>query len=241
MAELVFVHGAADSGAVWELQTQHFTAAHKVLAIDLPGHGPRLAETAIDHLEGIAEEVVRQCRAQGFARPVLVGHSMGGLTALCIALSMPEFPAALVLAASGARLRMRESNLESARAQAEAAPLGQRAEPEITLDQVVSPTAGAEVRDWLTAHFRQATAQATYADFHAIHTYDALDRLAEVKPSALVIGGEDDLWTPPRFQRFLAEHLPSASVVMLPDTGHYPFVERAAEFNQALDAFLATL
>jgi pimeloyl-ACP methyl ester carboxylesterase len=166
---------------------------------------------------------------------------MGGLTALCIALSMPEFPSALVLAASGARLRMRESNLESARAQAEVAPPGIRAEPEITLDQVVSATASSEVRNWLTARFRQATAQATYADFHAIHTYDALDRLAEVKHPAMVIGGEDDLWTPPRFQRFLAEHLPRASAVMLPNTGHYPFVERAAAFNEAVDAFLATL
>ena len=60
MAELVFIHGAADSGAVWELQTEHFGRSHQVLAVDLPGHGPRLGEPAIDTLDGIADEVVRQ-------------------------------------------------------------------------------------------------------------------------------------------------------------------------------------
>jgi pimeloyl-ACP methyl ester carboxylesterase len=239
MADLVFIHGAADSGAIWELQTERFGVEHRVLAIDLPGHGPRLDEPAIDTLDGIADEVIRQLQARGFVRPVLVGHSMGGAAALSIAIRYPDLPSALVLAGSGARLRMRPEVLESARVKAETAPANERAEPEIQLDQVVSPQAASDVRAWLVDRFRQATAQATYADFTAIHSFDALGRLEGIQQPTLVIAGEDDLWTPPRFQHYLAEHLPHVRLVLLPATGHYPFVEQAAAFNQELDRFLA--
>ena len=241
MADLIFIHGAADSGEVWELQTDSFAGGNRVLAVDLPGHGARLTETPLDTVDNMADEVVRLAREQRFEQPVLIGHSMGGVITLSIGLRYPDLPRALVLAGSGARLRMRPIVLEYARvAAAEAAP-GELAPPQIELDQVVSGAARAEVRNWLTDRFRQATAQATYADFMAIHEFDALDRLGEIQQPVLIVAGEEDAWTPPRFQRYLAEHLPHGRLVIISNTGHYPFVEQAPTFNAVLSRFLDEL
>lgn len=241
MAQLVFIHGAADSGAVWGLQVDFFAPRHQVLAVDLPGHGARLAETAFDSVAQNAEEVARLARVQGMDRPVLVGHSMGGATALALALAHPELPRGIVLVGSGARLRMRSQPIEEARLRASVAPPGQRLERVITLDQVVSPAASAETRDWLARRFGESTAQATYADFLATHTFDLMGRLEEIRVPALIVGGADDLWTPPKFHQYLAEHLADARLVLLPRVGHYPFVEADEVFNRALEDFLADL
>ncbi len=240
MAELVFLHGAADSAAVWELQVGHFGDDHDVLALDLPGHGKRLGEQAFSSVDENAEEAVRAIEARGFWSPVLVGHSMGGAAALAVALRWPELPAALALVGSGARLRMRPEPIEEARQRAETALSGVVAPRVISLDEVVSPSAPAAVRDWLAERFGRSTAQATYADFLATSGFDVMGRLDEIRQPTLVIGGEDDRWTPPRFERYLAEQIAGARLVLLPATGHYPFVEQAETFNRELEEFLLT-
>lgn len=241
MAELVFLHGAADSAAVWEGQVQHFRPRHRMLALDLPGHGGRLAEVAFETVAQNEDEAVRAIGLRGFRQPVLVGHSMGGAVALAVALAHPRLLQGLVLVASGARLRMRPEPIEEARHRAEVAPPGQPVDRVIPLDAVVWPGASEDVRAWLRARFGRSTAQATYADFLATHHFDVMDRLGEVGVPTLVVGGEDDLWTPPKFQHHLAQHIPQARLVLLAHTGHYPFVEQAAAFNEQLEAFFAKL
>jgi pimeloyl-ACP methyl ester carboxylesterase len=239
--DLVFIHGAADSGAVWERQVRAFDLDHRVLAVDLPGHGRRLDEPAVESCARSAEDVLRQVEREGFQAPLLVGHSMGGAIAMTIALAHSELPSALVLAGSGARLRIRPEVIDAARERAETAPRGQRIERVIPLDEVVSPNAADDLRAWLEPRIGEATGQATHADFVATSSFDVMGRLGEIRLPTLVIGGEDDRWTPPKFHHYLAEHIPGARLVMFPDCGHYPFAEHADRFNAELARFIAQL
>lgn len=241
VAELVFLHGAADSSAVWELQDEHFAGAHQLLALDLPGHGRRLSEQALASIDLNADQVVREIRAHGFRSPVLVGHSMGGAVALTIALAHPDLVRALVLVASGARLRIPAGLIEAARQRAATAPPMKVVERVIPLDDVVSAHASHEAPAWLGQRFGQSTGQATYADFVATDRFDVMDRLHAIPHPTLIVGGEDDRWTPPKFQHYLAEHLLPSRLVMFQNTGHYPFVEQAAAFNNELERFLSEL
>src|SRR5581483_8143626 len=202
------------------------------------GHGVRLMERAFDEIAANAAEVVRLAREHGMEHPVLVGHSMGGATAIEVALSYPGVARALVLAGSGARLRLRPEMIESARRRAEESEPGRVVERLVTLELAVSPHASSAVRAWLRERFGQATGQAVLGDFLATNGFDCLDRVREIHLPTLIIAGEDDLWTPPRFQQYLAEHIAGSRLVLLPGTGHYPFVERADQFNQEMARFL---
>src|SRR5689334_18226070 len=86
MAELVFIHGAGYSAAVWERQVAALGGEHRVLALDLPGHGARMREQAHTNHPANAAEVARAVAAAGMRQPVVVGHSMGGGVALTYAL-----------------------------------------------------------------------------------------------------------------------------------------------------------
>lgn len=238
MAELVFVHGAGDSAAVWEKQVEYFGGQHEVLALDLPGHGGRLGEEAFDSHDRNADEVAREVRRRGFSQPILIGHSMGGAVVLSAALRYPGLARALVLVSSGARLRMPASLIEAARQKAESAPPDQVAGSPVPLDQAISPRATAETRAWLNERAGRSTPQAAYADFLANDRFDVMERLPEIKASTLVVAGQDDQMAPPKFQQFLAERLPRARLVLLADAGHYVQVEQAAAFNSELERFL---
>lgn len=242
MAEFVLIHGAGDSSAVWERQAAHYAGRHRLLAMDLPGHGPRLGEQAHDRHEKNAEEVCRLMDQAGLGKAIIAGHSMGGGVALMLALNHPERVRALLLVATGARLKMRPDFLEQARQTAE--EFGSRKPASthiIPAAQMVHPGLPAAVVHSLENLIGDASAQATYADFEANNHFDVMSRLSEIKVPVLVIGGSGDKMAPEKFCRFLSDNIAGARLVMLDPCGHYPQIEQEQQFNQALDAFLASL
>ncbi|MGI9085777.1 MAG: alpha/beta fold hydrolase [Aeromicrobium sp.] len=83
---VVLVHGGAANAAWWDHVAPFLAVEHRVLAIDLSGHG------ASDHREAYsldtwAEEVLAVAGHESDARPVIIGHSMGGFVALTAARS----------------------------------------------------------------------------------------------------------------------------------------------------------
>lgn len=242
MADIIFIHGAGDSSAVWSRQTHDLFARHRVLAIDLPGHGARLAESGHDRHEENAEEVRRLMDRAGVAKAVVVGHSMGGGVALMLALNHPDRVSALVLVATGARLKMRPDFLDSAAKTA--AEFGHRKPAHthiIPAAQMVHPDIPASVVAALEAMIGDASAQATYADFQANNSFDVMARLPEIKVPALVVGGDADRMAPEKFCRFLADNIAGAKLEMLSACGHYPQVEQEQAFNRVLETFLSSL
>src|SRR4030095_4156720 len=76
---VVFLHGIGGSAQVWAAQLAAFAAAgFASVALDLLGYGTRPAVAAID-FEALAGDVEAAIARRGLQRPVLVGHSLGGM------------------------------------------------------------------------------------------------------------------------------------------------------------------
>ncbi len=236
---IVFIHGAGDGSAVWDRQTKVLSGRFRVLAVDLPGHGARLAENGLDRHEKYAAEVCRIMDEAGISKAAIVGHSMGGGVAMIMALEHPERVQALVLVATGARLKMRPDFLEHARQSAEkygnTQPPGTHIVP---VEQMVHPSIPADTVKWLSERSGKASAQATYADFEANNNFDVMSRLAQIQAPTLVVGGSDDRMAPQKFAEFLAGGIAGAKLKVLTPSGHYPMVEQPEMFNRSLEQFL---
>ncbi|MBI1893048.1 MAG: alpha/beta fold hydrolase [Candidatus Rokubacteria bacterium] len=239
MANLVFIHGAGEDGRVWDRQVAAFSAAHRVLAVDLPGRGARRAEPPFTSHEENAKDVLRQMDVAAMARAVLVGHSMGGGVALVAALNHPDRLSGLVLVATGARLKMHPDLLEKARQRAE--DPGASNEPPVRLGRTVAESVSPEVLDFLRARTMSAPPKTIYADFQANNNFDVMERLGEISAPILVIGADEDRMTPPKFSEYLAQKIHGAHLIILSSCGHYPQVEQEADFNRTLADFLKTL
>ncbi len=77
--EYVLVHGACHGAWCWDQVAARLRAkGHRVLAVDLPGHGRRAALVRRAGMEAYGRAVADAMALEGVSRAVLVGHSMGG-------------------------------------------------------------------------------------------------------------------------------------------------------------------
>ncbi len=216
----VLIHGAGGSRLNWPAEIRRFSGA-AVYTLDLPGHG--LAGGAGCTTVAAYGEALQAFLTAVDAPPVvLVGHSMGGAIAMTVALEAPERVAALVLVATGARLRVAPAILEIIHDDfARAAAL---------INQLAwSPdTPPALVRQGEQA-FLQNSPQVLWGDFVACDHFDVRERLMEIAAPTLVIGGTDDRLTPLKYAQYLETHIPDARLEVIAGGGHMVALERPVE------------
>jgi pimeloyl-ACP methyl ester carboxylesterase len=87
---IVFCHGLFGQGKNWTQIAKALSPDHRVLLLDMPNHGRSPWTGTFDYLE-LSDLVADAIRAGAGDQPVsLVGHSMGGKIAMCLALRHPE-------------------------------------------------------------------------------------------------------------------------------------------------------
>jgi pimeloyl-ACP methyl ester carboxylesterase len=98
---LVFVPGWCCDRTLFAPQVDHFRRAHRVVALDLRGCGASpVTEDGYD-IPSLAADVGALCDDLGLERPVLIGHSLGGMIGLELAAARPELVGAVVGVDSG--------------------------------------------------------------------------------------------------------------------------------------------
>lgn len=96
-----FVHGACHGAWCWEAVGERFLVrGHRVMTLDLPGHGRRASEHARASVINYARTVVDAMALEGISRGIVVGHSMAGLVIPKVAELAPERVAHLVFLAA---------------------------------------------------------------------------------------------------------------------------------------------
>jgi pimeloyl-ACP methyl ester carboxylesterase len=93
---LVFLHGWCGNRSFFARQFEHFSATHRVVAPDLPGHGesPAPVECTIDALAGEVASLVGHLE---LGPSVLFGHSIGAMVALAVTQQVPDLVRAVVM------------------------------------------------------------------------------------------------------------------------------------------------
>ncbi|MEV1021021.1 alpha/beta hydrolase [Streptomyces sp. NPDC050264] len=87
--QLVLLHGYGRSHADWAASASPLTAGHRVLAVDLPGHG-RSPAVSPWTIPAVVRATVDTLDARGVREAVMVGHSLGGIVAVEYARAHPD-------------------------------------------------------------------------------------------------------------------------------------------------------
>jgi pimeloyl-ACP methyl ester carboxylesterase len=92
----LFIHGWCCDHTFFQPQFDHFRASHAVATLDLRGCGKSDRPEHGYDIPTFADDVAWLCGQLGIAKPVLVGHSLGGMIAIEIAARYPGLHAAVV-------------------------------------------------------------------------------------------------------------------------------------------------
>ena len=107
---VILVHGLGGAAANWAGVVPLLVARHRLLVPDLPGHAGSTPFPAARTLDPYADRVDRLAELEGMEHAGVVGHSLGGLVGLRLAVNFPQRVSALVLTASaGIRSSTREA------------------------------------------------------------------------------------------------------------------------------------
>ncbi|MGH2560775.1 MAG: alpha/beta fold hydrolase [Thermomicrobiales bacterium] len=203
--------------------------------------------------EQMADDAAAFCRALGIARPVVLGHSYGGFVALHLAIRHPDTAASLILvdtAAATADTSDAGAIIEArygaaSRAAAErvfGGDFSDEAMAEFT--RLVAPAYTGNPANfdaiegvWARSTFTPEVAHKYFGELAA--SYDLRSRLREIAVPALVLVGEQDWLTPPSASQVIAAGVPHADLMVMPEAGHFPFVEQPAVFADIVRRFLA--
>lgn len=99
--ELLFVPGWCCDHTAFQPQFDHFARTHAVSALDLRGVGQSDSPEDGYSIPELADDVAAFCDVVGIGKPVIVGHSLGGMIAVDLAGRYPSLPRALVLVDPG--------------------------------------------------------------------------------------------------------------------------------------------
>ena len=229
---ILLIHGAGENHLVWPAGLRHLADA-AVYAIDLPGHGK---STGIGRstIEDYADWTAAFLDAIETQQAILIGHSMGGAIAQRFGWKYPERTRGLVLIATGAKLRVAPKILELTRDDLGAAA-----------DLISDCEWGASVPEEIKRQGkRQLLAnqpQVIHNDYRACDRFDMIEQLNEITAPTLIIAGTADQLTPLKYARFMAERIPNARLIAVPDAGHMVMIEAETVAACAVEEFVRDL
>jgi pimeloyl-ACP methyl ester carboxylesterase len=206
-------------------------AGATVYTLDLPAHG-RSSGSGCDTIEGYVDAVVSFANEADVDDAIVVGHSMGGAIAQRLALERVGWVSALVLVATGARLRVAPAILENIRDDFSHAVA-------LITRYAWGPEASKSLMKLGRDALEDTGADALLGDFLACDRFDVMDRLGEIDIPVLVVCGTADELTPVKYARFLAEHIPHARLVTVEGAGHMVMLERPREVGEAVREFVS--
>ncbi|MFG1816821.1 alpha/beta fold hydrolase [Kribbella sp. NPDC049174] len=240
---VVVMHGLFGSGRNWMTAARRLSGDHRVFAFDLRNHGTSPHTDTMSYPE-MADDVRETIDSLGVGPVALVGHSMGGKTAMLTALRYPEvverlivvdaapvaYPPAFVEYAQAMRTAdlssvQRRADVDAQLAEAVQSP-GTRA---FLLQNLILDESGARWRPNLPV---------IEAALPAISGWPSeAEGLSYAGPTLFIYGGKSD-YVQQDHRAAIASYFPQVQYAEVPEAGHWVHAERLDDFLAVLTPFL---
>ena len=240
--DVLLIAGLGDPVEAWEPQLDGLSDRYRLTAFDNRGAGRTPLPDGPLSVAGWADDAAEVMRASGIERAHVAGFSAGSVIAQELALRHPELVRSLVLVSTWSRPDAYLRAVGDAWGwMIEAAP-SERAFLEAFFVWMYTARAHedgtvAQFVEEALAFPHAASPEAIQRSLDAILVHETAGRLDRIDVPALVLAGGQDICSPSRLGREVAEEIRGAQFEVWPEEAHQPFQERPDAFNARVDAF----
>ncbi|MER5602877.1 alpha/beta hydrolase [Streptomyces sp. NPDC002265] len=236
---LVLVHGHPFDRTMWAPQIEAFSSGRRVVAPDLRGYGGSPVVPGRTPLSVFALDVEALLDDLEINTFVLAGLSMGGQIAMECQDRFGDRVRGLVLADTFPGAETPEGRVARNAMADRLLREGMRGYADEVLEKMVAPGAAPAVKSHVHRMMTAAHPEGAAAALRGrADRPDYRDLLTRVTVPALVVVGADDTYTPVADAESMHALLPDSTLRVIEGAAHLPNLERPAEFNAVLEAFL---
>ncbi|MGE5616819.1 MAG: 3-oxoadipate enol-lactonase [Bacillota bacterium] len=237
---VVLAHAIGMDHRMWDELVPALSATHRVVALDLRGHGRSAVPARPYSLEDMADDVVALLDELRVERAHWVGLSMGAMIGMAFAIVHARRLGRLVLANTTSSYGPEGRAMWQARAKA-VSEGGLAAIRDMVMGRYFSDDfreQHADVVGKVARRFVETPVEGYLGCCDAIADLDYGAELARIHARTLVIAGEHDIGTPPAMSQAIADRIPGAQLAVI-GAAHLSAVEKPAEFARLVQGFLS--
>ena len=231
---IIFVHGWMDDCSAWNSQIDFFAKKYNVIAYDHRGHGRSDKPEGGYSIRTLSKDLHALIKELKLEKVTLVGHSMGGMTALLFTLDHPDIVSKLVLVGTTAKMTFSFRfvlwvmlHIFSYDSFVRGKIKYNYYEPS---EQVIKAALDRAM---------ETPKYAAYACFTAFtKNYDIRDKVSEIKVPTLIFVGEKDKSTPVAMSQYLNSQIEGSKLHIVPDCKHMVMIDKSEELNEIMGAFI---
>jgi len=257
---IVLLHGVMLSSVLWAHQLADLGDRHRVLALDHRGHGESRTGSEPWALSRLAADLASVLIELDLRDALLVGHSMGGMVALKLAVDRPalfhERIAGLALVSTSAgpvhRLAAWKTVVDAVTPRINKSLVGVAGRlpgglfPANDLSYLLFRLGHGKNASPANIELNRRMAAATPVTvwtelMREILAFDLRDDLSRIGVPTMVVVGSRDLLTPPSHARELIERIHGAELYVIRDAGHLPMLEKGEQLSELLEQFATRL
>ena len=238
---IVFAHGMMDDCTVWSSQVELLAKNHTVVTYDHRGYGSSDKPKGDYSVQTLANDLYSLIQELNLEKVTLVGHSLGGMTALIFTLDHPDKVSKLVLVDTAAGFSF-----------------GARAVARVFMPlfgififvlpiKTVARLGGSfrfykPSKQLIEDSVDRAMKMSKYAGYRCFGEftghYDIRERISEISVPTLIIVGDKDRATPLGMSQYMNSRITGSELQIMSDCSHMTMSDKPEEFNRILEEFI---
>jgi len=230
---LLFLHGWCGDREYWKHQVDVFAKDYRIVTLDQAGHGESGKDRKRWSASGLAGDVEAVVKALDLKRVILIGHSMGGPVALMAAKRMPD----TVIAVIGVDTLQNAENKTPEEIK-KSIPQGFQTDFKGTMRKMLPgllpEKVDPELKKWLLTRAEEQDPKMAVGLMRDMMDLDTKTLLKDAKQPIRCInsGGPFPFYTPTGVA--INKKYADYNAIIIDSVGHYPMLEKPAEFNEKL-------
>jgi 3-oxoadipate enol-lactonase len=235
---LLMLHGAGVPHGQFQPQYDSLGAKFRLIVPDVRGHGESAKSSAHYSMQQFADDMVALLDSLGIDKTLILGHSMGGTIAQQMAVDQPERVKALALAETNYGIKSAPMLYWTVKLMDPVSRMiGIKRLAGLSVKQFSANSP--QLKPFMEAAFQQHIDDPDnfWNISQANNEFDGKGQLARIQCPTLILIAEKNRATH-GMAKYMAEHIPNAQLVTIPNAGHMLNWDNADAFNKTVIEFL---